>query len=54
MNQQEKHYLLPEGLRQSLFAYLASKPYSEVAEGVTALANLQEAGAAQSEAQSND
>lgn len=34
-------YLLPESVLQGLLAYLQSKPYIEVHEGIAALQNLQ-------------
>lgn len=34
-------YLLPDSIRQALIAYLSTKPYAEVAQGVAALQQLQ-------------
>jgi hypothetical protein len=38
------NYLLPTELRTALLAYLKSKPYHEVADGIQALENLQPDG----------
>jgi hypothetical protein len=38
------NYLLPFELRNALLAYLKSKPYHEVSDGIQALENLQANG----------
>lgn len=38
------NYLLPAELRNALLAYLKSKPYHEVVDGIHALENLQPDG----------
>ena len=38
------NYTLPAELREAILAYLKSKPYHEVADGVRALENLQPDG----------
>ena len=38
-----KHFLLPEDLRNDLIAYLGSRPYNEVAQGMAKLLALVEA-----------
>lgn len=38
------NYTLPAELRQAILAYLKSKPYHEVADGVRALENLEPHG----------
>ncbi len=38
------NYLLPAELRNALLAYLKSKPYHEVVDGIRALENLQPHG----------
>jgi hypothetical protein len=38
------NYILPAGLREAILAYLKSKPYHEVADGVRALENLEPDG----------
>ena len=38
----EKIFLLPESIRQATINYLASRPYSEVAQGIDALLKLKE------------
>jgi hypothetical protein len=38
------NYMLPAELREAILAYLKSKPYHEVADGVRALENLQPDG----------
>lgn len=37
-------YILPAELRDAILAYLKSKPYHEVADGVRALENLEPHG----------
>jgi len=36
----DKNFLIPASLRDALVAYLSSRPFSEVNEGVTALMSL--------------
>jgi hypothetical protein len=38
------NYTLPAELREAILAYLKSKPYHEVADGVRALENLEPDG----------
>ena len=38
------NYILPAELREAILAYLKSKPYHEVADGIQALENLQPNG----------
>lgn len=39
----EKQFLISESLRAALIAYLSSRPFAEVKDGVIALENLKEA-----------
>jgi len=38
------NYILPAELRDAILAYLKSRPYFEVADGVRALENLEQHG----------
>ena len=38
------NYIIPAELREAILAYLKSKPYHEVADGVRALENLEPDG----------
>ena len=40
------NYILPAELREAILAYLKSRPYHEVADGVRALENLEPHGEA--------
>jgi len=37
---QEKKYIISESIREGILAYLRSKPYHEVADGVAVLSQL--------------
>ena len=39
---ENKEYKINQGVVQGLIRYLASRPYNEVFEGITALQNLEE------------